>query len=120
MNHTITTAGRTQDARHQLSCELLRRENRQYRGTGGVSRGNRSSCFVPAFQDVDTGVTYRSRFADGSPAPMHILEGLPAHVLARTGDVVKAGQNLISGFLRNGIFYTRAQAAAAIQQCGEA
>jgi len=43
-----------------------------------------------------------------------MLEGLPAHLLIRTRDTLKAKQGLVSGFLRRGVFFTRAEAAAAV------
>ena len=107
---------RASEASHQLSREVLCLENLAYAASGGVSRGNRSSGFVPAFLDAITGEAYRSRFADGSPAPFHLLEGLPASLLLGSGDSIRAREGLISGFLRNGTFYTRAEAAEAVQQ----
>ena len=60
-----------------FSKETLAQENRQYANTGGVSAINRSQRFIPAFYDTATGRAYRSRFADGRPAPIHLLDGLP-------------------------------------------
>jgi len=61
-----------------LTDKALRRQNRVFRDTGGVSAGNRAQGFAPAFMDTQTGVVYRACFADGRPAPMHLLEGLPS------------------------------------------
>ena len=119
----LTTApyrNRTSDTSHQLSTGVLYVENLAYAGSGGVSRANRSSGFVPAFLDAITGQAYRSRFADGSPAPFHLLEGLPASVLVGSGDNIRARESLVSGFLRDGEFYTRAQAANAVQPSSDA
>ena len=63
--------------------ETLRKENLAFVGTGGVSAENRSSGFLPAFYDLETGRAELSRFADGRPAPMHLLEGMPAEWVAR-------------------------------------
>ena len=60
-----------------LSARTLRQQNRAFRGTGGVSAENRALGFAPAFLDTQTGAVYRACFADGRPAPMHLLEGLP-------------------------------------------
>ena len=93
-------------------------ENRRFRGTGGVSSGNRRQGFAPAFLDHATGRVYRSRFADGRPAPFHLLDGLPERLLDRstdTGRVVVTGGNLESGFVRCGQFYNRNDAAKAVQ-----
>jgi hypothetical protein len=92
---------------------LLHFENLRYQGTGGVSRENRTSGFEPAFLDTVTGKAYRSSFPDGRAAPVHILEGLPGHLLIQTRDALKAKEGLISGFLRCGEFFTRAEAAHA-------
>lgn len=99
------------------STRTLAQENRQYRNTGGVSAVNRSQHFVPAFFDLASGQAFRSKFADGCPAPIHMLDGLPdALILKRspTGTVTAARESVIAGFLRNGRFYTREQAAAAV------
>lgn len=119
LNSTRTCSLRPESC-PQLSTEALRRENLAYAGSGGVSQANRSSGFVPAFLDTTTGKAFRSRFADGSPAPFHLLEGLPASVLVGSGDTIRAREGLVSGFLRNGEFYTRGQAAKAVRRCCDA
>ena len=83
----------------------LELENYQYENTGGVSENNRCKGFVPAFLDTNTGKIYRSCFANGLPAPIHILAGIPASILG----------TIISGFLLNKIFYTREQAASSLK-----
>jgi hypothetical protein len=98
-----------------VSQETLRRENRAWRGTGGVSDGNRRSGFLPAFKDTASGNVYLARYADGTPAPMHLLEGLPEDLVIRrdaTGRTAAVKGSLVAGFLRGGRFYTREQAAA--------
>ena len=85
-----------------LTGARLRRENRRYRGSGGRSQENRSAGFFPAFRDRETGRAELSRFADGSPAPLHLLDGLPdAWVLERdrAGKVVACKSSVIAGFL---------------------
>jgi hypothetical protein len=99
-----------------LTGNFLRKENRAYRGTGGVSAGNRTVGFIPAFCDTATGRVEPSRPADGSPAPMHLLAGLPEEWIVTRGDrdqVVAVKSTVIAGFVRAGVFYTRAQAAQA-------
>ncbi|MGB5254795.1 MAG: hypothetical protein WBN68_18965 [Sedimenticolaceae bacterium] len=115
MIHTNPITDRNTSTRHELSTGLLQCENRRYQGTGGTSRENRASGFVPAFLDTCTGQAYRSSFSDGRPAPMHILEGLPEHLLIKTSDALKAKEGIISGFLRCGEFLTRRQAAEALK-----
>jgi hypothetical protein len=97
-------------------------QNRKYRGTGGVSAANRQLGFVPAFKDMDTGMAYRSCFADGQPAPFHMYEGLPQELLdsddrasSKIGSKIKC--SVIAGFLLDGCFFTREEAAKAVACC---
>lgn len=93
----------------------LARENHQFLGTGGRSQENRGFGFRPAFLDSETGVVYASRFSDGSEAPFHLLDGLPDIVVLRrhaSGRVAAVKSSLVSGFLRDGAFYGREEAAA--------
>ena len=92
----------------------LRAENRRFRGSGGVSQNNAQQGFIPAFRDCATGQVYRSCFANGCPAPIHLLDGLPDElVLARNdaGRAIALRPTVIAGFVRNLDFYTREQAA---------
>ena len=101
-----------------LTTRTLRRQNQVFRGTGGVSAENRTLGFVPAFRDTQTGAVYRACFADGRPAPMHLLDGLPSAVVASrdpTGRVTALKSSVQAGFLRAERFYTREQAAAALR-----
>ena len=93
----------------------LARENLHYAGTAGVSQAHQSDNFRPAFLDTDTGVIYPSCFADGRPAPCHLLDGLPAHLVRERlrGRVKAVKVTIISGFERAGRFYTRDEAARA-------
>ena len=100
-----------------MNVERLRKENHAYDGTGGVSAGNRTAGFIPAFCDTATGRVEPSRRADGSLAAMHLLTGLPEEWIESRGNgdqglTVKA--TVIAGFLNAGTFYTRAQAARAM------
>ena len=100
-----------------LTLVILRQENLAFVGTGGVSQENRSGGFRPAFYDRASGRAVLARFADGRPAPMHLLDGLPREwVVARDagGRVSAVKDTVIAGFLRDGRFYTREQAAAAL------
>jgi len=92
----------------------LRRENRRYRGTGGLSQENCCCGFSPAFLDTETGIVYDSRFADGRVAPFHLIDGLPKElIVAHAHDSgVKAVKNsVVAGFVQDGCFYTRDEAA---------
>ena len=62
-------------------------------------------AFQPAFYDMQTGKVHVSCFADGRQAPVHILDALPQEVANR------ADLNLVSGFISDGVFLTRQQAA---------
>ena len=105
----------------QMNCvateQSLEQENACWGGTTGVSAENRSHGFHPAFFDTRTGTVYLSRFADGRPAPFHILDGLPEELrISRTacGCVAAIRSGVISGFVFEGSFYTRAEAARAV------
>lgn len=94
----------------------LRDENVLYQKTRGVSQNNRGQGFQPGYLNRETGETALSCFADGRPAPIHVLDGLPeSWVLQRNGDgrVSAARPEVVSGFLRDGLFYTRDEAIRA-------
>ena len=96
------------------STRALREENRVFRGSGGVSRNNRAQGFLPAFLDHASGRVYRACFANGTPAPMHLLDGLPDELVeARNaqGRVVAVSASVEAGFLQGDYFYSRQQAA---------
>jgi hypothetical protein len=68
-----------------MNDRVLQRENVEFCGTGGVSQENAATGFRPAFFDCESRTIYPSRFADGTPAPIHLLDGLPPEVVvART------------------------------------
>ena len=120
MTHITQSIGGNCKAGHQLSTGVLQCENQRHKGTGGVSQNNRSRGFVPAFLDTITGRTYESKFSDGRPAPMHLLDGLPEHLLIGNPDELTVRKGVISGFMHCGEFLTRAEAAAALQTCFQA
>lgn len=93
---------------------ILQQETIAYQGSGGVSAENRSFGFRPAFRNTETGRVYPSRFADGRPAPIHMVDGLPDEVvIARSaaGRVTSVKDSVQSGFVLNGCFYDRDEAA---------
>ncbi|MCB1870076.1 MAG: hypothetical protein KDI43_16565 [Gammaproteobacteria bacterium] len=99
-----------------LSEQLLRDQNQEFADTAGVSAGNREKAFVPAFQNTRNGECVVSRFADGSDAPIHVLDGLPRHWITsvdESGHVTAVDEAVIAGFLHDGRFYTREEAVEA-------
>ncbi len=100
-----------------FSKAALVEQNRRFLRTGGVSAGNRSHGFHPAFLDRETGTVYIARFTDGRPALMHILDGLPAKLVVErlpSGQVATIKGSIEAGFVKDGNFITREEAAAAI------
>ena len=100
----------------KLDRRRLRQQNIEFANTGGVSSGNRDKGFVPAFCNTGSGRCVRSRFADGSPAPIHVLDGLPRHWIEERdsqGNATSVIANIIAGFLLGGRFYTREEAVDA-------
>jgi len=98
-----------------LCTARLQAENRRFAGSGARSEENRGAGFRPAFRDHASGAVWLSRFRDGRPAPCHLLDGLPDEAVSqRTADgrprALKA--SVESGFVRDGEFFTRDQAAA--------
>ncbi len=97
-----------------LTRDSLREENSCFAGTTGVSRNNRAAGFITAFCNTETHAVEPSRFASGSMAPVHVLDVLPPEwVESRdaSGHVKAVKGTVIAGFLHEGRFYTREQAA---------
>ncbi len=97
-----------------LTRNRIRRENLAFAGTGGVSQQNRARRFSPAFRDEATGQVELSRYADGALAPMHLIDGLPGEWIStrdQQGHPATLKASVIAGFVRDGEFYTREQAA---------
>ena len=92
-------------------------ENLAFSGTPGVSHENRCYGFRPAFCDSITGRVEISRFRNGQPAPMHLIDGLPECWVVARDEAFKATaikHSVVAGFVRDGCFYTRSQAAEAV------
>lgn len=101
-----------------LSARTLQRENCAFRGTGGISQENGQMGFRPAFYDAATNCIYPSRYADGRPAPCHLLDGLPEEVIIKrdpNGRVATVKSTLVAGFIRDGLFYDREQATSLME-----
>ena len=80
--------------------------------TGSIHRENRLPGFLPAFRNARSGQIALSRFADGSPAPVHCLDGLPRDWCHHHPDGgVSLRPEVSCGFLFANRFYTREEAA---------
>jgi|GEM_PF-2693923 len=83
-------------------------------GTSEARRGG-SDSLTPAFLDTRTGTIYQSCYADGRPAPVHMLDGLPASLLVRRdrgAQTPSVREAVVAGYVRRGYFLTREQAVA--------
>jgi hypothetical protein len=92
----------------------LEKENIDYAGSGGVSKGNCSCMFIPAFMDSENGQVAISRLLDGRQASFHLIDGLPEEWVTRrdeTGRVAGIKETIVSGFVRLNQFFTRQEAA---------
>ncbi len=101
-----------------ITSKVLFKENQQFQGSGGVSRENSAHGFKPAFCDTRTGNLYLSRFASGELAPIHLLDGLPEQLVAGrsdSGQVRSTVDSLVAGFVLEGHFFTRDEAAMAVK-----
>ena len=101
-----------------LDERALRRENRQFAHTCGLSLNNSDQKFVPAFRNEQTGEVALARFADGRVAPMHLIINLPeawATAHNARGQISAVLDCVVAGFVREGQFFTRAEAAAAAE-----
>jgi len=100
-----------------MTRNRMRRENLAFAGTGGVSQVSRQAAFEPAFRDDATGRVELSRYASGAVAPMHLMDGLPADWVVERDSAGRAcalKASVVAGFVRNGEFYTREQAASVL------
>lgn len=94
-------------------AQRLINENNYFQNTGGVSHINRQYNFLPAFLDFESGAIYISSFRNGEPAPIHIYDGLPGHLISSRNAVNKPltiKKSVVSGFVHDNRFYTREQA----------
>jgi hypothetical protein len=102
-----------------MTLEYLAEENEAYAGSGGRSQENREYGFRPAFCDLQTATVYPCRFADGRPAPFHLIDGLPEEVVVVRSDdgrVVSVKSSVVAGFVLEGEFYTREAAVQAMKK----
>ena len=100
-----------------LTSATLESENLTYADTPGISQENLCYGFKPAFLDSETGQVAISCYHNGHPAPMHVIEGLPENWIVErdaSSRAIAVKQSIIAGFVRDGHFYTRSQAVAAV------
>lgn len=93
---------------------ILQVENQRFRGTGGRSEENHGLGFRPAFMDTDTHAVYASCFVDGRTTAFHLIDGLPDAVIVgrnSLGSAATIKASVVSGFVRQGRFYSRDEAA---------
>jgi hypothetical protein len=101
-----------------LSNFALRKQNQILRGTEGVSEKNRSQGLIPAFYDLHSHQAHISRFTNGTPALIHLLDGLPEEWIVKrdpSGRAMAVKASVIAGFIYHDRFYTREQAAQAVR-----
>ncbi len=99
-----------------ISYSSLINENKEFAGTGGISENNHEFGFLPAFRHEDTQEVELSRMPNGNIAPIHTLDALPKNWFSLTESgrlTLKAC--VTSGFVRQGQFYTRKDAARAVK-----
>lgn len=104
------------NSQRSVDAQTLRRENRQFANTCGLSANNAGNNFVPAFRNDQTGEVALAKLADGRIAPMHLIINLPAAwATARNtrGQISAVLDCIVAGFVRHDQFFTRAEAAAA-------
>ncbi|MBV1876198.1 MAG: hypothetical protein KUG79_01020 [Pseudomonadales bacterium] len=98
-----------------MDRKALFRQNVKYARTNGVSTVNGKQQFYPAFRDEITGRVELARFRNGDAAPMHLICGLPEDWAVshdEYGLINKVKRSITAGFLREGVFFTRLEAAA--------
>ena len=75
--------------------------------------------FTPAFHDTRSGSIVFSKSSSGHPASIHQPSSVPADWVGQrtlTGRVRKLKPAVVTGYVRDGYFFTREKAAAAIEQ----
>ena len=85
----------------------------------GSSDDNRDAGFIPAFLNRETGEVHLSLSSDGRLCLVHTLDGRPDVVVvrrSRSGLVTAVRRCIVAGFVRNGQFYIREQAAEEVTE----
>lgn len=116
VSQEIQEQERSRRLRGVLTELSLRDENVLFANTRGVSRNNRDLGFRPGYLNCNTGEQTLSRYSDGRPAPIHLLDGLPESWVSERdpdGRVAKAVPGVVAGFIRGSVFFTREEALKA-------
>lgn len=101
-----------------MTREKLHNQARMFVGRGGVSEENRGFGFCPGFLNKESGEFVTCCNADGGPATVHVFDGLPAAWVAlrdADGRAIAVKACIVAGFVRDGYFFTRDQAAQLVQ-----
>src|SRR3569623_132294 len=105
--------------KQSFTRDQLQHQAAVYLGTGGVSDANQQFGFKPAFLNRDSGECALSCDACGSPAAIHQFDGVPESWVAlreASGRPVALKSSVVSGFMRNGQYFTRDQAAQMVKR----
>ncbi len=105
-------------ARHR-NQQAVTAESRRYSGTCGESELACQNQFAPAFCNRADGRVELARLPNGNPAPMHLISALPQDWAARCDDkghVLTLIDSIEAGFVKNGRFYSREEAARENEQ----
>ena len=97
-----------------LTERRIEEENEVFAGTNGVSRCAASLGLRPAFRDPQSGRVEVACYANGEPAPFHLIDALPGDWFARldaAGRPAMLRPEIECGFVQGERFYTRAEAA---------
>src|SRR3569833_1912706 len=100
--------------KQSFTRDQLQHQAAVYLGTGGVSAEHRQFGFKPAFLNRESGECALYCDACGAPAAIHHSDGGPESWVAlrdASGRPVALKSSVGSGFMRNGQFFTRDQAA---------
>ena len=87
-----------------------------FRGSCGESEVACRHAFVPACRNSSNGCLEIVKRGDGNPAAMHLISYLPGEWAARCdaqGNVLELIAGIEAEFVRDGKFFSRAEAAAA-------
>ena len=89
-------------------------ESARFVGSCGDSATATQHHFLPAFCNRADGRVELAKLPNGQNAPMHLICALPeawASKCDSDGTVVELIDGIVAGFVRNGHFYTREEAA---------